>query len=118
MITPSDIKLLEVDAVAAVLGVSRWSIYRWCAEGRIPCVRAGRKVRFELEAVLSALRTVVRSEAAAPPAVDASLERTRPRPRRALRSRSHAQSQHCGEMLQHHSDRIRAVVSATRRLGT
>jgi len=49
--------LMEVDEVAAVLGVTRWTTYRWASEGRIPCVRAGRKVRFELERVIAALRS-------------------------------------------------------------
>jgi excisionase family DNA binding protein len=55
--------LLDVDAVAGALGVSRWSIYRWCAAGQIPCIRAGRKVRFDLEAVISALRDHQETEA-------------------------------------------------------
>ena len=50
-------RLVEVDEIAAVLGVTRWSVYRWAAQGRIPCVRAGRKVRFELERVIAALRS-------------------------------------------------------------
>jgi excisionase family DNA binding protein len=49
--------LMEVDEVAAVLGVTRWTIYRWTSEARIPCVRAGRKVRFEMERVLAVLRS-------------------------------------------------------------
>jgi excisionase family DNA binding protein len=60
--------LMEVDEVAAVLGVTRWTIYRWASEGRIPCVRAGRKVRFELERVIAALRSEG-PRADAPPAV-------------------------------------------------
>jgi excisionase family DNA binding protein len=54
---PAPPRLVEVDELAAVLGVTRWSVYRWAAQGRIPCVRAGRKVRFELERVIAALRS-------------------------------------------------------------
>jgi excisionase family DNA binding protein len=54
---PAPPRLVEVDELAAVLGVTRWSVYRWAAQGRIPCVRAGRKVRFELERVIVALRS-------------------------------------------------------------
>ena len=54
---PTPPRLVEVDELAAVLGVTRWSVYRWAAQGRIPCVRAGRKVRFELERVIAALRS-------------------------------------------------------------
>jgi excisionase family DNA binding protein len=54
---PAPPRLVEVDEIAAVLGVTRWSVYRWAAQGRIPCVRAGRKVRFELERVIAALRS-------------------------------------------------------------
>jgi excisionase family DNA binding protein len=49
--------LVEADDIAAVLNVTKWSIYRWAAQGRIPCIRAGRKLRFELEPVLAALRS-------------------------------------------------------------
>ena len=49
--------LVEVDGIAAVLGVTRWTVYRWASEGRIPCIRAGRKVRFEMERVIAALRS-------------------------------------------------------------
>jgi excisionase family DNA binding protein len=54
---PAPPRLIEVDELAAVLGIGRWSAYRWAAQGRIPCVRAGRKVRFELERVIAALRS-------------------------------------------------------------
>jgi excisionase family DNA binding protein len=54
---PAPPRVVEADDVAAVLNVTKWSIYRWAAQGRIPCVRAGRKVRFELERVIAALRS-------------------------------------------------------------
>jgi excisionase family DNA binding protein len=51
------VALVEVDDIAAMLSVTRWTVYRWASEGRIPCVRAGRKVRFEMERVIAVLRS-------------------------------------------------------------
>jgi excisionase family DNA binding protein len=48
--------LVDVDEVAATLRVSRWSVYRRAAAGEIPSIRLGRSVRFDLGAVVAALR--------------------------------------------------------------
>ena len=50
-------RVVEANDVAAVLHVTKWTVYRWASEGRIPCIRAGRKVRFEMERVIAALRS-------------------------------------------------------------
>lgn len=49
-------RLVDVDAVAAALGINRWTIYRWARAGRIPSFGAGRKVRFQLGEVIARLR--------------------------------------------------------------
>ena len=35
-------ELLEVDEVAEFLGVGPVTVYRWCREGRLPCIKLGR----------------------------------------------------------------------------
>jgi excisionase family DNA binding protein len=102
------VDLLEVDQVAAALGISRWSVYRWCSEGRIPCIRAGRKVRFELAKVIEALRDCghVKKERPSfhrpPPPAPVTTTRAPSRPVREERLDP--------------SERIRAAVDATRAL--
>ncbi len=47
--------LLNADEVAECLGLDRATVWRWCKEGRIPCLKIGRlwRVRSEfLEALL------------------------------------------------------------------
>ena len=39
--------LLSVDELAAYLGVSRWSVYQWISQRRVPYVKIGRLVRFD-----------------------------------------------------------------------
>jgi excisionase family DNA binding protein len=133
--------LLEVNDIAAVLGVTRWTIYRWAAQGRIPCIRAGRKVRFELERVLAALRSegpcaetppavTSSSVTASPWAMRAALPQERPRRRRVAGSIPRALPPHRSQSTssaqrvraparQEPVDEIarrRAVVAATRAL--
>ena len=49
-------KLVDSRAVAERFGVTRDCVRRWVREGRIPAVRASRRVvRFDLEAVEAAL---------------------------------------------------------------
>ncbi len=44
-------KLLKPDEVAAILQISKTHAYRLGKEGRIPCIRFGRTVRFRSEDV-------------------------------------------------------------------
>jgi excisionase family DNA binding protein len=48
--------LLRADELAEVLQCSVSHIYELAARGEIPCLRIGRLIRFELDAVLEAVR--------------------------------------------------------------
>ena len=105
--------LLDVDAVAAALGVTRWSIYRWAAQGRIPCLKLGRKRRFELAAVVDALR----SDYYAGGQPD---EPTRHAPsrRNARSGPAHRPAEHIAARPKSEAERLRAVMDATRALAS
>jgi excisionase family DNA binding protein len=49
--------LLTVVELAAALRVSRSFVYHHHAAGKLPAVRVGSRVRFDLEAVLQALKS-------------------------------------------------------------
>jgi excisionase family DNA binding protein len=51
--TPSEAKreLLSVEEVAEYLGVVPMTVYRWCREGRLPCMKLGRVWRIRREAL-------------------------------------------------------------------
>lgn len=110
--------LVGVDEVAATLGVSKWSVYRWAEAGRIPCIRVGRKMRFVLGEVLAALRShsqaITQSQKRPPPGVapepvaELGRARTSTRPARATR----AEEQPSMQM----SHQLRSIRSATRAL--
>jgi excisionase family DNA binding protein len=55
--------------MAKALKVNYWTVLRWAAEGRIPCVRIGRLVRFDPVEVFEHLR-----EQSAPRAADEAHE--------------------------------------------
>jgi excisionase family DNA binding protein len=38
---------MDVKQVAAVLGLQPWTVYAWCREGKLPCVRLGRTVKVD-----------------------------------------------------------------------
>lgn len=38
---------LTIEEAAEYLRVSRWTLYKWAAEGRVPCLRLGKLLRFE-----------------------------------------------------------------------
>jgi excisionase family DNA binding protein len=48
--------LLEVEEVAGYLGVGPVTIYRWCREGRLPCLKIGRVWRIRRESLESFLK--------------------------------------------------------------
>jgi excisionase family DNA binding protein len=49
-------ELLGVAEVAEYLGVGTVTVYRWCREGRLPCLKAGRSWRIRREALEDFLR--------------------------------------------------------------
>ncbi len=53
--------LLSVEEVAAYLGVGPVTIYRWCREGRLPCLKIGKSWRVRREALEDFLRQGERS---------------------------------------------------------
>lgn len=56
---------LTIPEVAAQLRVSGASVRRWCLDGRLPCVRAGRAFRIRQEDVDAFLTTPQPQEASA-----------------------------------------------------
>src|SRR3712207_7067847 len=48
--------LLSVEEVAGYLGVGPVTIYRWCREGRLPCLKIGKSWRGRREALEEFLR--------------------------------------------------------------
>ncbi len=53
--------LLSVEEVAGYLGVGPVTIYRWCREGRLPCLKIGKSWRVRREALDDFLRQRERS---------------------------------------------------------
>ena len=53
--------LLGIEAVAEYLGVGPVTIYRWCREGRLPCLKIGKSWRVRREALEDFLRQGERS---------------------------------------------------------
>lgn len=49
-------ELLTVEEVSERLGVGRVTVYRWCREGRLPCLKVGRSWRVRHEALEDFLR--------------------------------------------------------------
>jgi putative molybdopterin biosynthesis protein len=43
----TDLKLLTVRELAALLGLHEKTIYDWAARGQLPCVRLGNRLRFD-----------------------------------------------------------------------
>ncbi len=44
-----NIKLLNIKEVSEKLGVSKNTVYDWCAYGRIPHIKVGKFLRFNIE---------------------------------------------------------------------
>jgi excisionase family DNA binding protein len=53
-------ELLSVEEVAEYLGVVPMTIYRWCREGRLPCLKIGRVWRIRREALEDFLKSAER----------------------------------------------------------
>src|SRR5215212_7794518 len=60
--TPSEVtrELLSVEEVAEYLGVVPMTVYRWCREGRLPCLKIGRVWRIRREALEDFLKSAER----------------------------------------------------------
>jgi len=59
---PQGKDLLDTEDVAAYLGVRQVTIWRWCREGSLPCMKIGREWRIRREALERFLQRSERSE--------------------------------------------------------
>lgn len=50
-------EFVDAHTIAAAIGVSHWSVYKWASQGIIPSIRAGRKRRFDIGQVIKKLQT-------------------------------------------------------------
>ncbi len=41
--------LLTAEEISKILRVSTGTIYKWAKEGKLPCIRIGKAVRFEID---------------------------------------------------------------------
>jgi excisionase family DNA binding protein len=55
-------ELLGVEEVAEYLGVGQVTVYRWCREGALPCLKIGRRWRIRRDALAQFLRRSERSD--------------------------------------------------------
>ena len=55
-------ELLGTEEVAEYLGVGQVTVYRWCREGSLPCIKIGRRWRVRREALAEFIRKSERSE--------------------------------------------------------
>src|ERR671921_1782164 len=55
-------ELLDTEEVAAYLGVGQVTVWRWCREGSLPCIKIGREWRIRREALERFLERSERSE--------------------------------------------------------
>src|SRR4028119_1792787 len=59
---PQGKDLLDTDDVAAYLGVGSVTVWRWCRDGSLPCLKIGREWRIRREALEGFLKRSERSE--------------------------------------------------------
>ncbi len=52
---------MSTEEVAGYFGVKKTTVYRWCREGRIPCLKIGRRWRVRREELEDLLMEVERS---------------------------------------------------------
>src|SRR3954454_1197647 len=55
-------ELLGTEEVAEYLGVGQVTVYRWCREGSLPCIKIGRRWRIRRDALAEFVRKSERSE--------------------------------------------------------
>src|ERR671916_247806 len=58
---PLEKDLLSAEDVAALMGVKETTVWRWCREGNMPCLKVGKHWRIRREALESFLRRNERS---------------------------------------------------------
>jgi excisionase family DNA binding protein len=56
--------LLSVEEVAEYFGVTTTTVYRWCKEGRIPCLKIGKLWRVRREELVDILEEAEESRGA------------------------------------------------------
>jgi excisionase family DNA binding protein len=61
MARPLDKELLSAEDVAALMGVKETTVWRWCREGNLPCLKVGKHWRVRPEALEDFLRHSERS---------------------------------------------------------
>ncbi len=59
--------LLSAEEVAEYFGVGTTTVYRWCREGRIPCMKIGKHWRVRREKLMAFTKEVEESEGALRP---------------------------------------------------
>lgn len=60
--SPADKEMLNVDEVAAYVGVRPATVYQWCQEGRLGCLKIGKAWRIRREALDDLLRRAERGD--------------------------------------------------------
>src|ERR687885_2342177 len=58
---PLEKELLSAEDVAALIGVKETTVWRWCREGNLPCLKVGKHWRIRREALEAFLRRSERS---------------------------------------------------------
>jgi hypothetical protein len=54
-VTPPTEKLVRAKTIAERYDVTERSVFNWKDEGKIPCVKIGKTIRFDLAAVIAAI---------------------------------------------------------------
>src|ERR671914_345014 len=56
MVRPLDKDLLSAEDIAELMGVKETTVWRWCREGNLPCLKVGKHWRIRREALEDFLR--------------------------------------------------------------
>ena len=59
---PQGKDLLHTEDVATYLGVGQVTVWRWCRDGNLPCLKVGREWRIRRDALVRFLERSERSE--------------------------------------------------------